>query len=83
MNRPVEEPNQSLVLKLTLHEIEMLQWLTQKTGLNSPSELIEGFVADFTGSWRNGGSDEREYAFARFNRRGYVGEHVFVTEATK
>lgn len=83
INRPVEEPDQSLMLKLTAHEIDMLVWLGQRAGLNSPAELVEGFIADFTGSWRTNGSDERRMAFDWFNRCGYVGEHIFAAEATE
>ena len=56
INRPVEEPDQSLMLKLTAHEINMLTWLSQKARLHSPAELVEGFIADFTGSWRTNGA---------------------------
>ena len=70
MSKPptVEDTNQSLSLNLTPSEIEMLQWLAQKADLNSPSKLLEAFAADLTGSWRNGGSDERWYAFDWFKR---------------
>lgn len=81
--RKVEEPSQSLSLSLTASEMEMLQWLTQKAELDSPAELIEDFVADLTGSWRNGGSDERCFTFDWFKRRGYVGgdEYPLANEA--
>ena len=83
INRPVEEPDLSLTLKLTAHEMDMLTWLAQRAELESPAELVERFVADFTGSWRTNGSDEREMAFSWFNRCGYVGEHILATEATQ
>lgn len=70
------------MLKLTAHEIDMLIWLAQRAGLRSPDELVEGFIADFTGSWRTNGSDERRMAFNWFNRCGY-GEHIFAAEATE
>ncbi len=80
---PVEDSNQSLSLNLTPSEMEMLRWLAQKADLDSPSELLEAFAADLTGSWRNGGSDERWYAFDWFKRHygGSVGEHPLAHEA--
>jgi len=64
------------MLKLKAHEINMLTWLAQKSWTHSPAELVEGFIADFPGSWRTNGSDERQMVFNWFNRRGY-GNHIF------
>lgn len=58
----VEEPLQNLSLNLTSEEIEMLRWLAEKAGVNDPAKILEDFVAELSGSWRNGGSDGH-YAF--------------------
>lgn len=66
-DRPVQDADQATTIHLTPHELETLQKLVVKDGDTlSPTELIEAFVADLTGSWRTNGSDEREYAFAWF-----------------
>ena len=69
-DRPVQDADQATTIHLTPHELETLQKLVVKDGDTlSPTELIEAFVADLTGSWRTNGSDEREYAFAWFKWR--------------
>lgn len=52
INRPVEEPDRSLTLKLTAHEMDMLTWLAQKAGIQSPTVNSEysGLLSNF-GDW--------------------------------
>lgn len=70
---PVEHPTVELTIHLTAAEMEMLQWLARASVARelTPAKLVEDFVADLTGSWRTGGSDERERAFDWYKRRGY------------
>jgi hypothetical protein len=74
MKRIEEAPTERVTVTLTPHEAALLEWLAQRS--DNPqmgvADLIEAFVADLVGSWRNGGSDEREYAFAWWKRRCFT-----------
>ena len=76
----VEKADQNLTVRLTPHELDMLMWLA-KQGDQSPADLLVDFIADLTCSWRTGGSDEREFAFNWYKRRGYTGDYIDWTES--
>jgi len=71
VNQP-EEATETLSVNLTPREMDMLRFIQQQTG-TSPKRLMEDFIGDLCCSWRNGGSDERAFAFEWFKRRGYAG----------
>lgn len=77
----VEEPTLTIRLKVTPAEMTVLKQLARKTG-TTPASILEDFTADLTNSWRNGGSDERLYAFDWFKRRGYAAKHISANQAT-
>lgn len=79
----VQQPaDQPLLLHLTANELEMLNWIAGRANC-SAATLVEAFIADLCGSWRSGGSDERESAFSWFVRRGFVGEYLYQPEAVR
>lgn len=87
MHIPPEQPaDQSITSTLTADEADMLTWLGQHADppLHA-ADLLACFAADLAGSWRNGGSDERETAFAWYKRRGFSADlDIFVyTEARR
>lgn len=59
-----------LSLVLTMEQKNALDELCKGTG-KTPADVLTDFVADLTGTFGNGGSDERMYAVDWFNRRGY------------
>jgi hypothetical protein len=76
-----QEATEMLSINLTPREIDMLRFIQQQTGI-APKQLMEDFIGDLCCSWRNGGSDERAFAFEWFKRRGYA-EYLESTEAIK
>ena len=78
-----ETPDQSVIVAVTPHELDMLTWIARQAGLAGPAARPAAFVGGVSGCWRNGGSDERAYAFSWFKRRGFTANYIDAHEATQ